>query len=164
MKTDANQRDRRKYCYFHCDHGHNTGDCINFKDDIETLIRTGHLRQYIKEEKQSRKEESSTHAADDIVEIWTIFRGPSGGGDSNQSRKAYACSTDPKHYVYLIDRPSKEPRLSPCTPTFTEDNARRIQHPHDDVLIVAMTITNRKVYRILIDTGSSADILYSEAF
>ncbi|XP_058106835.1 uncharacterized protein LOC131250564 [Magnolia sinica] len=48
--------------------------------------------------------------------------------------------------------------------TFTEDNVHGIQHLHDDALVVTMTIANHKVYRILVDTGSSADVIYSEAF
>ncbi|XP_058075829.1 uncharacterized protein LOC131224326 [Magnolia sinica] len=164
MKTDAGQRDKRKYCRFHRDHGYNTIDFVNLKAEIENLIPKGHLRQYIKEEKQARKDEQLSRAADDGTEIRTIYGGPSKGGDSNQARKAHARSTDPEHYIHLTDKSSKEPQMSPCSLTFIEDDARGIQHPHDDALVVTMMIANWKVYRILVDTRSSADILYSEAF
>ncbi|XP_058078600.1 uncharacterized protein LOC131226913 [Magnolia sinica] len=39
MKTDTNNRDKHKYFWFHRDHGHNTSDCVDLKDEIETLIR-----------------------------------------------------------------------------------------------------------------------------
>ncbi|XP_058103658.1 uncharacterized protein LOC131247297 [Magnolia sinica] len=144
LKTKAGQLDKRRYCCFHRDHGHNTNDCVNLKEEIETLIHKGHLRQYVKEEKQPRKNESSSRAANDAVNIQTIYGGPSGGGDSNQARKAHARSTNLKHYIHLVDRLSKEPRMSPCSLTFTEDDARGIQHPHDDALVVTMTVANRK--------------------
>ncbi|XP_058092408.1 uncharacterized protein LOC131238830 [Magnolia sinica] len=48
MKTEAGQRDKRRYCRFHHDHGHNTSDCVDLKEEIETLIRKCHLHQYIK--------------------------------------------------------------------------------------------------------------------
>ncbi|XP_058111671.1 uncharacterized protein LOC131254986 [Magnolia sinica] len=55
MKTYAGQRDKHKYYRFHCDHGHNTSDCVDLKDEIKTLICKGHLRQYTKEERQTWK-------------------------------------------------------------------------------------------------------------
>ncbi|XP_058068779.1 uncharacterized protein LOC131218114 [Magnolia sinica] len=64
----------------------------------------------------------------------------------------------------MTERPKKELRVSPCNLTFTEDNVCRIHHPHNDSLVVTMTVANHKVYRILVDTESSADIIYLEAF
>jgi hypothetical protein len=36
--------------------------------------------------------------------------------------------------------------------------------PHTDALVLSLVIANHKIHRILIDTGSSADILYRLAF
>ncbi|XP_058111121.1 uncharacterized protein LOC131254132 [Magnolia sinica] len=69
MRTDASQQDKYKYCRFHRHHGHNTGDRIDLKEDIEALTCKGHLQQYVKEEKQPRKEESLAHVADNTIEI-----------------------------------------------------------------------------------------------
>ncbi|XP_058068744.1 uncharacterized protein LOC131218076 [Magnolia sinica] len=44
MKADPEHRDKCKYCRCHRDHGHNTADCVDLKDEIETLICKGHLR------------------------------------------------------------------------------------------------------------------------
>ncbi len=35
----TNQRDKKKYCYFHDDHRHTTDKCRQLKDKIERLIR-----------------------------------------------------------------------------------------------------------------------------
>ncbi|XP_058111565.1 uncharacterized protein LOC131254882 [Magnolia sinica] len=168
MKADSDHRDKRKYYRFHRDHCHNTADCVDLKDEIEALIRKGHLRRYTKEGKAARKEgrerERPNNITEEPAEIRTIFRGLSSGGDSNRARKAHSRKPNLEHYVHLTEQPSKELRVSPCTLTFTEEDARGIQHPHDDALVVTMTIANRKVYRILVDTGSSADMMYSEAF
>ncbi|XP_058092613.1 uncharacterized protein LOC131239070 [Magnolia sinica] len=166
MNADPNHRDKCKYCHFHRDHDHNTTDCMDLKDEIKTLIRKGHLRRYTKEEKMARKEEreQSNNTPEEPAEIRTIFCDSSSGGDSNRARKAYFQKSDPEHYIHVTERPSKELRASLCSLTLTEDGVRKIQHPHDDALMVTMTITNHKVYRILVDTGSSADMIYSEAF
>ena len=39
LKGDPNKRSRDKYCRFHCDHGHDTADCYDLKQQIEALIR-----------------------------------------------------------------------------------------------------------------------------
>ena len=48
--------------------------------------------------------------------------------------------------------------------TFTEEDARKVFHPHDDALIVTLEIAGYSTRRVLIDNGSSADIIYLTAF
>jgi hypothetical protein len=48
--------------------------------------------------------------------------------------------------------------------TFCEDDARGIHQPHDDTLVVTMTIAGFITRRVLIDNGSSADIIYLLAY
>ena len=47
---------------------------------------------------------------------------------------------------------------------FSEEDARRLHHPHDDALIVSIWIGDYNSHRVLIDNGSSTDILYYPAF
>ncbi|XP_059626905.1 uncharacterized protein LOC132269670 [Cornus florida] len=46
LKTDPTKRSRDKYCRFHRDHGHNIEDCFDLKNQIENLVRKGHLRKF----------------------------------------------------------------------------------------------------------------------
>ena len=48
--------------------------------------------------------------------------------------------------------------------SFTDGEVRRLIHPHKDALVVTLSVGNEKVFRILIDTGSSTDILSSPRF
>ena len=48
--------------------------------------------------------------------------------------------------------------------TFTVEDAERIHHPHDDAIVITLLITNYTTRRVLVDNGSSVDILYYPAF
>ena len=47
LKGDLNERLRDKYYRFHCDHGHDTTDCYDLKQQIEALIRQGKLQRFV---------------------------------------------------------------------------------------------------------------------
>ena len=51
LKGDLNKRSRDKYCCFHRDHGHDTADCYDLKQQIEALIRQEKLQKFISKEK-----------------------------------------------------------------------------------------------------------------
>ena len=47
---------------------------------------------------------------------------------------------------------------------FSEEDARRLHHPHDNVLVVSIRIDDYNMHRVLVDNGNSVDILYYPAF
>ena len=47
MKGDPNKHNRNKYSRFHRDHGHDTDECFDLKQQIENLIRQGKLRNFL---------------------------------------------------------------------------------------------------------------------
>ena len=48
--------------------------------------------------------------------------------------------------------------------TFIDEDAGRIHHPHDDAIVITLLIADYTTRRMLVDNGSSADILYYSAF
>ena len=46
MKVLSRSYDRKKYCWFHRDHDHDTEQCIQLRDEIEALIRWGYLEKF----------------------------------------------------------------------------------------------------------------------
>ncbi|XP_059629597.1 uncharacterized protein LOC132272469 [Cornus florida] len=46
LKSDPMRRPRDKYCRFHKDHRHATEDYFDLKDQVENLIRMGHMRRF----------------------------------------------------------------------------------------------------------------------
>ena len=48
--------------------------------------------------------------------------------------------------------------------TFTDEDAERVHHPHDDAIAITLLIADYTTRRVLVDNGSSADILYYPTF
>ena len=47
---------------------------------------------------------------------------------------------------------------------FTDEDVERIHYPHDDAIVITLLIVNYTTKRVLVDNGSSADILHYPAF
>ena len=48
--------------------------------------------------------------------------------------------------------------------SFNEADARGVKQPHNDLLVIMLNIERFNIKRILVDNGSSADIIYLPAF
>ncbi|XP_065634582.1 uncharacterized protein LOC136069713 [Quercus suber] len=90
MKGNPNKHNRNKYCHFHRDHGHDTDEYFDLKQQIENLIRQGKLRNFLgqdhKDEKLKGKVEESSRPP--LGEI-RIILGGSSTGQSSKLKKAY---------------------------------------------------------------------------
>ena len=58
---------------------------------------------------------------------------------------------------------SKLPRLDTAI-TFYDSDLEGCQHPYDDPLVIRAVVANKMVHRVLVDNGSSADIIFASAF
>ena len=90
-----------------------------------------------------------------------IVGGTTATGSSKKSHKTYFRMV---HTVQLTGSVPKMPRIDNPTIEFSEDDARRLHHPHDDALVVSLQIGDYKMHRVLVDNSSSTNILYYPAF
>lgn len=51
LHSSPNVRDKKKYCYFHKDHGHYMEDCRDLKEQIEKLIQKGKLQKFVRKDR-----------------------------------------------------------------------------------------------------------------
>ncbi|KAL5560216.1 hypothetical protein UlMin_036427 [Ulmus minor] len=166
IRTPVNRRDNTKYCRYHRDIGHVTEECRVLKDEIERLIQPGQLRNYVRGNNQqpspqAQENQQPAQEGEDI-EVKTIIGGPA-TRDTNQARKNYALQTRSVPYpqqVNLAEHRDKIPCLSNKLIIFTKEEASGLWLPHKDAIVVSLRIASRKVYKILIDNGSSTDILF----
>ena len=82
-------------------------------------------------------------------------------GSLRKARKTYLWMVQ---NVQLIGHPPKLSRMDNPMISFIEEDARQVHHPHNNVLVINLTIANFNTRRVLVDNESSADILYYLAF
>ncbi|GAA0155894.1 hypothetical protein LIER_13515 [Lithospermum erythrorhizon] len=51
IKALPNRTDQKKYCEYHNDHGQDTDECRVLKEEIERLVRRGHLKEFVKNDR-----------------------------------------------------------------------------------------------------------------
>lgn len=71
----------------------------------------------------------------------------------------------PSREVYKLEQgENKVQRVDDCCITFIEVETRRVAHPHDDALVISLCVSNMTICRILVDNGSTVNIIFKEAF
>ena len=91
-----------------------------------------------------------------------ILEGFTEGGESSSARKSHLRSIRSAE-IGEIQAVSKLPWLDTSI-TFFDSDLEGCQHPHDDPLVVRAVVANKTVHRVLVDSGSSADIIFASPF
>ena len=90
-----------------------------------------------------------------------IIGGTATTGSSKKARKAYLRMVQNVQLTGFVPKIAQRESL---IIGFSEEDARRLHHPHDDALVVNVQVGDYNVHRMLVDNGNSADILYYQAF
>ena len=167
MRLDPTKRDNTRYCEFHMDHGHRMDDCIQLRKEIEYLIRRGYLHRFVASEGQSQAQppppwQATTQQQQPLGEIHVISGGFAGGGESSSARKAHLRNIRSGE-VTEVQEVSKLPRLDTAI-IFSNSDLEGCQNPYDDPLVIRAVLANKTIHQVLVDNGSSADIIFASAF
>ncbi|CAL8083096.1 unnamed protein product [Prunus armeniaca] len=97
--------------------------------------------------------------------ISTISGGPTLAGPSNRSMKQYVrAAHHPQVFGIEDDRCRKVPKVGWEPIIFCEEEEEGIVYPHDDPMIIRAKIADYDVGRVLIDTGSSVNVIFADVF
>ncbi|KAK3004478.1 hypothetical protein RJ639_019585 [Escallonia herrerae] len=139
-------------------------DNLDESREIEALVKRGHLKKYITRRDDRREATPVVERREERQEnagtINTISGGIAAGGSSRRGRKAYT------REVCITSQSLSKKKKTTLVPTisFSEDEIGDIKTPHDDPLVVTLRVGNFDVKRILVDNGSSAEVLFYESF
>ena len=167
LKSDPSKRSRNKYCRFHRDHGHDTAECYDLKQQIEAFIREGRLQKFVSKEKtdanirEQAPRRDNEHPRPPIGEIRMIMGGTATTSSSRKAQKTYLRMVQNIQLTGSVPKIAR--RKSPII-GFSEEDARHLHHPHNDALVVSVRVGDYNVYQVLVDNSSSANILYYLAF
>ncbi|GAV60338.1 hypothetical protein CFOL_v3_03869, partial [Cephalotus follicularis] len=130
-----------KYYRYYRDHGHDTDECWQLKNQIEDLIHKGYLRKYVDRNVPQQKRERREEA-------------PQQSDEQRQQPRVQQI----QHSKRLKTGGDEE------VISFSEADYEGVHLPHDDPVVVTLMVELFTMKRILIDSGSSADISYKHAF
>ncbi|XP_057418697.1 uncharacterized protein LOC130712897 [Lotus japonicus] len=162
--------DTNRWCEFHKALGHTTDKCWTLRREIDRLIKAGHLTNFVKDAaaQESTKvtqadkgkgKEVVEELGDPVGECASIAGGFRGGVISSKARKRYVDAVNSVHEAY-----EGECWLNHSPITFTpQDFAHVIPHDNDPI-VVTIIVNNYKTRKVFLDQGSSADIIYGDAF
>ncbi|XP_028095868.1 uncharacterized protein LOC114295756 [Camellia sinensis] len=149
--TDTKCRDWR--CEYHKDHGYDTDICFALKDHLEELVQDGQLAQHIR-----KGNSSNTVAVQPNSPLFGVI-----------------------HMIYSLPPPTQvhtiqiQPGLSKSfTPakrpheirqiSFDDTDLKGVMLPHNDALVIELRVSRFVVERVLIDQGSTLEIIYYKTF
>ncbi|XP_031258006.1 uncharacterized protein LOC116116045 [Pistacia vera] len=175
MKTPVTARNNKKYCRYHRDKGHHTDDCQAVKQAIEKLIKKAYFKEYVDDSAPSQEKnrgEQSKKRRDQkgLCSLNLIFGGPHFAGNSRDARERYAHEAHEAHEAHhnpismmsAEQRPRKVRREIEIS--FSEQDAAKLHHPHDDALVITPLIGRYNTQRMLVDNGRAVNILFASTF
>lgn len=156
MRTPEEQRNKKLWCEYHREYEHVTRNCRELKRALDKLAEEGKLNRYLKNPSNRRREEEAHNNTRTDACINVISGGLASGGSSNRAGKVHLRSLNGQVLeIGTSSTNAKTPRMI----FGGEEVDRIIQVPHDDPLAVEMKVANSLVKRVLVDSGSSANII-----
>ncbi|KAD0312828.1 hypothetical protein E3N88_44470 [Mikania micrantha] len=161
MEKKFATRDKSKWCAFHKDFGHITDDCIALRKEISYLLSKGHLKELLGKKKERRQDSNGfSERVASPPKGAKVINFISGGSDICGTSYSAARKHAKEAKMENGERPTKTSTLTTETVvSFEEQDRENILDPHHDGLIITLYVANHYVRRILIDGGSSVNII-----
>ncbi|XP_011075717.1 uncharacterized protein LOC105160151 [Sesamum indicum] len=172
---DSERREREHTYRFHRERGHNTEECFQPTDEIERLVRQGYFQDRIpqnckisKETRRSRSRSRDRNPGPSKMKkvppsgnnaptkgvIYTIVGGSS-SGDSSRTRKRCSRTMSSGRGREFVLKVEEEEAIS-----FDSSDKPEESGDMNDPMVIRLDITNFTIHKVLVDNGSSADIIF----
>ena len=162
----AHKRDKGRFCKFHDTHDHTISQCRDLKNQVDDLVRNRYLDEYVDgafhviESQYMLRDGVERNLEREQPTIQVIVGGPTLAGDSNKARKNYGRYALVSKYVFFNLPTAKRAKIRQVPIMWTDDDEECVLYPHEDALMIKAMVAGKEFRRILVDTGSSVDILF----
>ncbi|XP_070053579.1 uncharacterized protein [Nicotiana tomentosiformis] len=156
MRSDPNQGDTNLWCEYHGTKSHQTGDCLHLREEVP-MLKNSHLREFLRDRannnydcNKDNTEPSKIGEEPPQQTINMIFGGNEINGETfSKAKKTKVSVTHSKRLREVTEDDI----------TFTEEDADGLLLPHNDALVIFLNVLDFKIKRVLVDPGSSANII-----
>ncbi|XP_070039651.1 uncharacterized protein [Nicotiana tomentosiformis] len=157
MRSNPSQRDPNLWCEYHGTNGHRTGECRHLLEEVATLLKNGHLREFLSDRAKNNYGRNRDNAEPSKIgedppsqTINMIF----GGNDINEVTFSVAKKTK-----VTVTQGKRLREVDEDDITFMEEDADGLLLPHNDALVISLNVLDFKIKCVLVDPGSSAHII-----
>ncbi|XP_058219448.1 uncharacterized protein LOC131330008 [Rhododendron vialii] len=153
-------------CSYHNEQGHFTTACKPFKAYLEQLVTGGHLDNPIDHDKTRAWAQHVKAQSEEEIQTIHVIHGPLNAEATCDIRAELNDASSSKHVMLVGLKPkcARTEDVSMWIISFTKKDLDSVQLPHNDALVVTLHIGTFNVWRVLVDQGSSAEVMYYSLF
>ncbi|XP_076921002.1 uncharacterized protein LOC143582280 [Bidens hawaiensis] len=154
-------KDKSKWCAFHEDFGHMADNCIGLRREIGYLLSKGHFKEFLRRKmSRIRYPKDVPHKAAPPPPDAHVINFKSGGSDicgtsfSSTKRHAKETKLEYREQPVISTTLTNDKKIF-----FDEEDKTSFQDPHHDGLVITLFIANHYMRNILVDGGSTINII-----
>ncbi|XP_075084711.1 uncharacterized protein LOC142167966 [Nicotiana tabacum] len=157
MRSDTSQMDPNLWCEYLRTNGHRTGDCRHLREEVATLLKNGNLREFLCDRAKNNygrnrdNAEPSKIGEDPLrLTINMVFGGNEINGITFLAVKKMKVS---------VTHSKRLREIAEDDITLTEEDIDGLLLLHNDALVISLNVLDFKIKRVLVDRGSSANVI-----
>ncbi|XP_019231102.1 PREDICTED: uncharacterized protein LOC109211955 [Nicotiana attenuata] len=153
IQSDPSQRNYNLVSEFHNTHGHRTEDCHQVREEVARLLNEGHLREFLSDRAKNQFRERETTKKNEAKEPQHVIHMIMGGADAPQEPVVRRTK------ISIIREKRTRGYFPEDALTFSEEDTEALSQPHNDALVISFLINSFQIKCVLVDLGSSANII-----
>ncbi|XP_070008535.1 uncharacterized protein [Nicotiana sylvestris] len=155
MRSNPNRRNPDHWCEFHNDHGHTMADCRLLQGEVDHLLKQGYLTELLSERgkqayMKNRQEPPKPPSPKRTVNVISGGEEINGETYTATNKVSKVTITYEKQVRHVLEEESI---------TFDDADVDDVLSPHNDALVISLLVHDTNVKRVLIDPGSSVNII-----
>ncbi|XP_070025251.1 uncharacterized protein [Nicotiana sylvestris] len=157
MRSDPSHSDPNLWCEYHGMNGHRIGNYRHLWEEVVTLLNNGHLREFLSDRVNKNygrnwdNVEPSKAGEDPLFQtINMIFIG------NKINEVTFSAAKKMKVSITHSKRPQE---VVEDDITFMDEDADGLLLSHKHALVISLNVLDYKIKRVLVDPGSSANII-----